>query len=153
MFDPAKDERLWRLEHEAGLTAFLAYFFLVLGLLIARGFVDDGVLTDPDFLLVVPWLATALVYAGVLMAKGYFSALREENTRSRKLLIQTRVSLLANIFLFSLLTFAFNRLNWFSDEVGTFSEDLMDASISGLLFGFAMWFLLGRKTRSRHATD
>ncbi|MDT8322693.1 MAG: hypothetical protein RRA94_01175 [Bacteroidota bacterium] len=153
MFDPAKDERLWRLEHEAGLTAFLAYFFLVLGLLIARGFVEDGVLTDPDFLLVVPWLATALVYAGVLMAKGYFSALREENTRSRELLAATRASLLVNIFLFTLGIFAFNRLNWFSDEVGTFSEDLMDASISGLLFGFAMWFFLGRKTRRRNKAE
>jgi len=153
MFDPSKDERLRHLDHEAGLTAFLAYFFLILGILIARGFVNDGVLDDPDFLLVVPWLVTGMVYAGTLMAKGYFSALREENTRSREALVQTRASLLANVFGFALLTFAFNRLNWFSDEVATLSEDLMDAGISGLLFGFAMWFLLGRKTRRRNKAE
>ncbi len=151
MFDPSKDERLWRLEREAGLTAFLSYFFLVLGLLITRGFVDEGVLADPDFLLVVPWIAAAWVYVGVLIAKGYFSALREENTRSRGQLIATRTSLLAQIFLFAFLSFILDRLNFFDSEIRSISEDLMSASIKGLLFGFAIWFFTGRKTRRTRA--
>lgn len=94
MFDASKDERLRQIEHEAGATAFLTYFFLILGIMIARGFVDAAVLSDPSFLLVVPWLFTGLVFLLVQIKKGYFAAVREENTRTRKRLLESRTSVL-----------------------------------------------------------
>ena len=149
MFNAQKDERLWRIELEAGMAAFLAYFFAVLGLMIARGFSDAGVLSDPDFLLVAPWLFTALVFFAVEWKKGYLGSVREENTRTPARLRSTRSSLLASVVLFAAIMFSIKRLNLFTDDVQTVAQDLMDACGTALLWGAAIWFFTARRSRQR----
>jgi hypothetical protein len=147
MFRPEKDERLWRIELEAGMTAWISYFFLILGLMIVRGFVDWEVLSDPDFLLVVPWLLTGLVFFAVEWKKGYYAAVREENTRTRERLWNTRSSLLLSVVLLAIISFVIKRLQLFSDSPATLTEDLTDAGIFALIWGAAVWFLTARKSR------
>ena len=149
MFKPEKDERLSRIEHEAMSAAFITYFFGIMGLMITKSFVHAEVLSDPDFLLVVPWLLTILVFVGVMIAKGYYSAVREENTRTAESLRGTRATLITQVVWYAVAMFAINRLNLFSDETASISEDLMDASIFALMMGVATWFFTGRKTRQK----
>ena len=40
MFTPEKDERLNRIAANAGLYAFIFYFFFAMALMIAKGFLD-----------------------------------------------------------------------------------------------------------------
>lgn len=148
MFDASKDERLQQIEREAGITAVLTYFFLILGLMIVRGFVDVPLLSDPDFLLVVPWLLTFLVFFAVELKKGYYAALREENTRTRKRLIESRSSLLLSVVLFAIIYFVIERLALFSDTSEPIAQDLTDAVITALLWGAAIWFFTARRIRT-----
>ncbi len=150
MFKPEKDERLSRIEHEAMSIAFVTYLFLILGLMITRGIVTVEILSDPDFLIVVPWLLTGCVFLGVLIKNGYYSAIREENTRTAERLHRTRATLVTEVILLTAIMFAFNRLNLFSDEIASISEDLMDASVFALMMGAVTWFFTGRKTRQKN---
>lgn len=149
MFDASRDERLRQIEHEAGATAFFAYTFLILGLMIIRGFVDVPVLSDPNFLLVVPWLIAWLVFFAVELGKGYYAAVREENTRTRKRLLESRATVLLSTLLFGTIMFLFEHFNVFSDEQATLTEDLTDAATTALLWGAAMWFFLARKSKKQ----
>ena len=151
MFDPSRDERLRQIELEAGVIAFLTYFFLILGIMIVRGFVDVPVLSDPNFLLVAPWLFTGLVFFAVVVRKGYYAAVREENTRTRKRLLESRISVLLSTLMFGTGMFLFEYFDVFSDEQATLTEDLTDAATNALLFGAAMWFFLARKSRKSRA--
>jgi uncharacterized membrane protein len=148
MFRPEKDERLWRIEQEAAMTALITYFFLILGLMIVRGFVDVEVLSDPAFLLVVPWLVTGLVFFTVEWKKGFYTVVREENTRTRERLRNTRSSLLLSIVSIAVLMFVIKRLQLFSDSAQSLTEDLTDAGGFALIWGVIMWFLTARKSKA-----
>jgi uncharacterized membrane protein HdeD (DUF308 family) len=149
MFSPEKDERLWRIELESAMTALSSYFFLVLGLMITKRFVEGGVLYDPAFVLVVPWLFTGLVWFVAGWKKGLYAAIREENTRTRTRLKNTRSTLLLNVAGFAVLMFLGQRLQLFSDTPQSLAEDFTDTVSLALLWGLAMWFLTGRKSRIR----
>jgi amino acid permease len=150
MFKPEKDERLCKIELEAGTTAFLTYFFIAMALMIVRGFSDAGILSDPDFLLVLPWLLVALVYISVLRKKGYYATIREESQRTKKQVTIARSSLILYVFILMVIHFVFERLNILSLEDESISQDLLDSAGFALFMGFAMWFMTVRRYRGKN---
>ena len=150
MFQPEKDERLWRIELEAGFIAFLTYFFVTMALMIVRGFSDAGILSDPDFLLLVPWLVVGLVFIAVEWKKGYYAAIREESQRTKEQVVNSRTSLIFSVLILMVISFVIERLNIFSEEVEPISQDLLDSAVFALLMGFVMWFMTARRYRARN---
>lgn len=146
-FDPNRDERLNRIAAEAGLYAFAFNFFLVMALMIAQSFIDWSVLSDPSFLLVVPWLLSALVFIAFHIKGGYYTTVREEYTRTPERLQSARIEALLTGLLAGALYFIDLRLDLFSQKEATIGEDLLDAAIFGFVLAAASWFVKARKRR------
>ncbi len=151
MFKAEKDERLQQIETESAAIAFFTIFFAIMGLGIVRTFVSDaGLLSNPDFLLMVLWLLSGMVFIGMEVKRGYYSTVREENTRTAKLLLSTRRSLLSDIIWLAVFMFLINSLGIFSDESTTITEDMMDAGSFALIMGLIIWFFTARKSRRKN---
>lgn len=146
-FDPNRDERLNRIAAEAGLYAFAFNFFLVMALMIAQSFIDWSVLSDPSFLLVVPWLLSALVFIAFHIKGGYYTTVREEYTRTPERLQSARIEALITGLIAGALKFIGLRLDIFTDKEATIGEDLLDAAIFGFVLAAASWFVKARKRR------
>jgi membrane associated rhomboid family serine protease len=146
-FDPNKDERLYRIAADAGQYAYMFYFFLVMALMIAQSFIDWSVLSDPSFLLVVPWLLSALVFLAFHVKGGYYTTVREESTRTPERLRSARIEALLTGLLAGALYFIGRRLDIFTDKEATIGEDLLDAAIFGFVLAAASWFVKARKRR------
>ncbi len=141
-----KDERLKLIQNEAAAIAYLVLFFVILGLMITRRFTEAGVLSDPDFLLVVPWLFSLFVMVGVGIKRGLFSTVREENTRKPKYLRSTRIRLTLQVLLFATIMFMFKRFDVFSDKTASVRSDMIDTLVVTMVWGALMWFFLVRKS-------
>jgi hypothetical protein len=147
MFEVSRDERLRRIDTESAATAFLLYFFLVLGLMIVRGFVHVEVLSDPDFLLLLPWLLAGLTYLATGMRKGFYAAVREENTRTGRRRLESRMALLLSVIMVTMIMFVFKYFDVFGSDEHTTARDLMDAAVFGVLWGALQWALYYRRSR------
>jgi membrane associated rhomboid family serine protease len=147
MFIPEKDERLNRIAADAGAYAFMFYFFFAMALMIAQGFLAWPALSDPAFLLVVPWLLSALVFLAFHVKGGYYAAVREESTRTPERLQSARIEALMTGLLAGVLYFIELRLDLFSEKQAGVGEDLLDAAIFGFVLGAASWFVKARKRR------
>ena len=152
-FDPNKDERLNRIAADAGLYAYLFNFFLVMALMIAQGFIDWPVLSDPSFLLVVPWLLSALVFIAFHLKGGYYTTVREEYTRTPERLQSARIEALMTGLIAGALYFIELRLDIFTDKDASVGEDLLDAAIFGFVLSVASWFVKARKRRKRREEE
>jgi hypothetical protein len=148
-FNPNKDERLNHIAAEAGSYAFIFYFFFVMALMIATGFLDWPVLSDPSFLLVVPWLLSGLVLIAFHIKGGYYTAVREEATRTPGLVQQARIEALLTGVIAAALYFLELRFDLFTSREATIGEDLLRAATFGLWLGAASWFIKARKGRKR----
>ena len=149
MFVPEKDERLNRITANAGLTAYLFSFFFVMAIMLARGFVNWPLLSDPSFLLVVPWLAGGMVFLGVHIRGGYYATIREENAGSAARLLRARIEVLVTGLIAGGLYFLELRLDLITDTQASLAEDLLDAASFGLFLMMFHWFFTARKHRSR----
>jgi membrane associated rhomboid family serine protease len=152
-FDPTKDERLNRIAADAGAFAFIFYFFFAMALMIAQGFIDWAVLSDPSFLLVVPWLLSALVFIAFHIKGGYYTTVREESTRTPERLQSARIEALLTGLIAGAFYFIELRLDIFTDKEATIGEDLLDAAIFGFVLAAASWFVKARKRRKRREEE
>jgi|GEM_PF-3026481 len=152
MFTPENDERLRSISYQAGMSAFLSYYFLVMGLGIAQEFSSADVLYNPHFLLFVPWLFSGIVFLVVHVAKGYYTAVRDENTRTMDRLRAARIDVVAYTIGISTLLFLNDRLNIIGEGSGSLLGDVRSAVLTALLVGLGMWFFTARRSRMRKRT-
>ena len=82
MFKAEKDERLQQIETESAAIAFIVNVFVIMGIMITKQCIEVDILSNPDFLLVAPWLFSGMVFLGmegVMLESGVWS--EEEKRR------------------------------------------------------------------------
>ncbi|MBR9974038.1 MAG: hypothetical protein KFF77_00510, partial [Bacteroidetes bacterium] len=112
-------------------------------------FVDWSVLSDPSFLLVVPWLAGGMVFLGTLIRGGYYATIREENAGTVARLLQARMEVLLTGLAAGGLYFLDLRFDIITNTQASLGEDALDAAGFGLILMMFHWFFTARKCRWR----
>lgn len=148
MFVPEKDERLNHIVLNAGLYAFLFNFFLILAVMTAKYLTDWTLLSNPDFLLIVPWLSSGLVFIGFQIKGGYYSVIREEASRTPQRILGARIEVLLYALGAGALMFLDKRVDLLDDSHSTLGEDLIDSAGFALILGVFLWFLQARKKKN-----
>lgn len=149
MFDVNSDERMNAIQHRAGYVAFLSYFVLAFILLVLMASIGEGPLHDPYVVLLVPWLASMLIFLSLHIGKGFFRTIREEANRSPTRTLETRIRLLLSTFLFAVTVFLLKHLDLFDHDHGTLGTDILESVGMAVCFFVLFWFTQARTVRER----
>lgn len=153
MFDMAKDERLTRINHRAGMIAFYGMWVTTFALLVLGQVFENDPFTDPKFTLIIPWMVGTVSYVALVWRGGVYAAVREESTNTPRKLLEARVRMTISIVLFAAIMFFFKRFDIFDHDSATLAEDVISTLVVSAAWGATMWFLMARKGKRKNGSE
>ncbi|HOJ02614.1 MAG TPA: hypothetical protein PK916_01315 [Bacteroidota bacterium] len=148
-FRPERDERLKAVMARAGMYAWFVSFgmFFILGALSQT--LDDELLRDANFMLVLPWFASTMVFLGMLLHGKYYSSIREENARASGGSARGLGRLLLSTLLFATIMFTLKHFDILDRSTENWQSDALDSAGTAVLWGVVMYFILLRTPRQK----
>ncbi|MBE0644005.1 MAG: hypothetical protein IH600_07985 [Bacteroidetes bacterium] len=148
MFDPTKDERLKLVQHKAAATAFYSMWIVVFLMMVLWQVTEIAPLRDPAFTLFIPWIVGTMAFVIAAWSGGIYSTMRDESTRSRAALKESRLRFIIMVSLFAVVMFLIRRSGVFSHDPSTLQDDLVTTLVVTSVVGMTWWFLIVRRKKN-----